>query len=157
MGAREKWRIVRSGRSVGKKWGVVRWCTSSLVHYSLPRARMHAGVKQCHRVCVCVSKKYLRALQSGYLGYLEMLNSLKNNQWNHIGTFMYLTQVKAVLFTIISATSYYQLSVSWLHPFRNHTWYLQSANQLRTHKIKDLPGIDLACLTFIMKRRAWGK
>ena len=34
--------------------------------------------------------------------------SLKNNQQNHIGTFLYLTQVKAVLFIIISATSYCQ-------------------------------------------------
>ena len=33
---------------------------------------------------------------------------MKNNQRNHIGTFLYLTQVKAVLFTVISATSYYQ-------------------------------------------------
>jgi len=32
----------------------------------------------------------------------------ENNQQNHIGTFLYLTQVKAVLFTVISATSYYQ-------------------------------------------------
>ena len=30
---------------------------------------------------------------------------MKNNQRNHIGTFMYLTEVKAVLFTIFSATS----------------------------------------------------
>ena len=33
---------------------------------------------------------------------------MKNNQRNHIGTSPYLTQVKAVLFTVISATSYYQ-------------------------------------------------
>jgi len=33
---------------------------------------------------------------------------MKNNQWNHIGMFMHLTQVKAVLFAIISATSYYR-------------------------------------------------
>ena len=32
---------------------------------------------------------------------------MKNNQQNHIGMFLYLTQVKAVLFTVISATSYY--------------------------------------------------
>ena len=36
-----------------------------------------------------------------------MLNSMKNNQRNHIGTVIYLTQVKVVLFTVISATSYY--------------------------------------------------
>ena len=33
---------------------------------------------------------------------------MKNNQQNHIGAFMCLTQVKAVLFTVISATSYYR-------------------------------------------------
>ena len=33
---------------------------------------------------------------------------MKNNQQNHIGTFLYLTQIKAVLFAIISATSYYR-------------------------------------------------
>ena len=33
---------------------------------------------------------------------------MKNNQRNHIGTFLYLTKVKVVLFTVISATSYYQ-------------------------------------------------
>ena len=32
---------------------------------------------------------------------------MKNNQRNHTGMFMFLTQVKAVLFAIISATSYY--------------------------------------------------
>ena len=32
---------------------------------------------------------------------------MKNNQQNRTGTFLYLTQVKEVLFTIISATSYY--------------------------------------------------
>jgi len=32
---------------------------------------------------------------------------MKNNQQNHIGTFLYLTQVKAVLFNIISASSLY--------------------------------------------------
>jgi len=33
---------------------------------------------------------------------------MENNQQNHIGTFMYMTQVKVVLFAIISATSYYR-------------------------------------------------
>jgi len=36
--------------------------------------------------------------------------------------------------------SYFLLSVSWLHPFRNHTWYLQSANQLHAQKITGVPG-----------------
>ena len=35
---------------------------------------------------------------------------MKNNQQNHIGTFLYLIQVQAVLFTIISAASYYRPS-----------------------------------------------
>ena len=48
---------------------------------------------------------------------------MKNNQRNHIGTFMYLTQVKAVLFAIISATS---LSVSWLPPL-SKPWYCTGA------------------------------
>ena len=33
---------------------------------------------------------------------------MKNNQQNHTGTFLYLIQVKAVLFTVTSNTSYYQ-------------------------------------------------
>ena len=32
---------------------------------------------------------------------------MKNNQQNLIGSFMYMTQVKVVLYAIISATSYY--------------------------------------------------
>jgi len=47
----------------------------------------------------------------------------ENNQQNHIGTFLYLTQVKAV----ISATSYYQFLGST--PFEI-TWWLQSATQI---------------------------
>jgi len=33
--------------------------------------------------------------------WLSTVYSTKNNQQNHIGTFLYLIQVKAVLFTII--------------------------------------------------------
>ena len=33
---------------------------------------------------------------------------MRNNQQNHIRTFLYLIQVKVVPFVIISATSYYQ-------------------------------------------------
>jgi len=54
---------------------------------------------------------------------------MKNNQQNHIGTLSDISQ--GVFFAIISAASYYQ----FLHPFRNCTWYLRSANQ-----------INLACL-----------
>jgi len=36
-----------------------------------------------------------------------MLYSTKNNQQDHSGAFLYLIQVKVVLFTIISAASYY--------------------------------------------------
>jgi len=42
--------------------------------------------------------------------------------------------------------SYFLLSVSWLHPFQNHTWYLWSANQLHARKITGALGIGLACL-----------
>ena len=38
-----------------------------------------------------------------------MLYSMKNNQQNHIGTFLYLIQAKAVLFAITSNTSYYHI------------------------------------------------
>jgi len=34
--------------------------------------------------------------------------------------------------------SYLLLSVSWLQPFRNHTWYLRSANQLRTQSFRHM-------------------
>jgi len=44
--------------------------------------------------------------QPGYCS--KMLNSVKNDQRNHIGTFMYPTQVQVVLFPVISSTSYYQ-------------------------------------------------
>ena len=33
---------------------------------------------------------------------------MQNNQQNHIGTFLYLTQIKVVLVTIISSTFYYR-------------------------------------------------
>ena len=121
-------------------------CSSkSLMMQNYPACACAAGVKQCHHVCVCVyvcvlAKEYLKTLQAGQLGHLKMLYSVKNQQ-NRIGTFMYLTQVKAVLFAIISL-----LSVSWLHPFQNRLWYLWSANQLHARKITGIPGIDLACL-----------
>jgi len=37
-----------------------------------------------------------------------MIYARKNNQQNHIGTFLCLIQVKAILFVVISATSCYQ-------------------------------------------------
>jgi len=42
--------------------------------------------------------------------------------------------------------SYFLLSISWPHPFWNHTRYLWLANQLRTRETTGVPGIDLACL-----------
>jgi len=42
-----------------------------------------------------------------------MLYSMKINQQNHSGMFLYLTQVKAVLFAFISATSYYLRNCKW--------------------------------------------
>ena len=33
---------------------------------------------------------------------------MRSNQQNHIGMFLYLTQVKVVLFAVVSATSYYR-------------------------------------------------
>ena len=38
----------------------------------------------------------------------KAIYATKNNQQNHIGTFLYLIQVKAILFVVISATSYYR-------------------------------------------------
>ena len=81
-----------------------------------PARACTVGVKQCLRVCgsvcesVCLfaSKNYWKMLQAGYLRHFEMLYSTKPNQHNHIGTFLYPIQVKVVLFTTISATSYYQ-------------------------------------------------
>ena len=47
---------------------------------------------------------------------------------NHIGSFLYLTQVKAVLFAVISATSYYRFLGST--PFEiAHGIYGQQVNQ----------------------------
>jgi len=60
-------------------------------------------------------EKMLQAGQLGQLGYWKTLYSIKKKktkkQQNHTGTFLYLTQVKAVLFAVILATSYY-----WLAP-----------------------------------------
>jgi len=95
------------------------------------------GKNQCHSVCVsvclcvCVSvgKKYLKTVAKVFKDII--LN--ENNQQNHIGTFPYLIQVKAVLFTIISGTSYYQFF--WLHYFEiEHGGYSQ---QLTYTKIQE--------------------
>jgi len=52
---------------------------------------------------------------------------MKNNQQNHIGMFMYLTQVKAVLSPLFQLLPI----IGFLAPpFQNRTWYLWSANQL---------------------------
>ena len=53
---------------------------------------------------------------------------MENNQQIHTGTFLYQIQAKAVLFAVIF--SYFLLSVSWLHPFRNCTWYLRSGTEM---------------------------
>jgi len=69
-----------------------------------------AGVKQCLRICVCVCvlQKKRKMLQAGSLRHLQASWSTKNNQYNHIRTFLYLIQVQVVLYAVISATSYYR-------------------------------------------------
>ena len=87
-------------------WGE---CPSS-IHY--PMRVCAARVKQCRRicVCVCVGIKILKNTSSRVARAFKdvILKKNKNNQQNHIGTFLYLTQVKAVLFAVIPATSYYR-------------------------------------------------
>jgi len=58
---------------------------------------------------------------------------MKNNQQNHIGTFLYLTQVKVVLFTVISATSYYRfLGSTPMEMARGTGIYSQQINYAHT-------------------------
>ena len=89
-----------------------------------------AGVKQCLRVCVCVCvrKKILKNASSKVTKALTDVVVNENNQHNQIRMFVYLIQVQAVLYTVISATSYCQCSGST--PFEIAHGSLQSAMQL---------------------------
>ena len=63
----------------------------------------------CVSVCVCVSaKKILKMLQAGSLRCLQTSQSTNNDQHDQIRTFLNMIQVQAVLYAVISATSYYQ-------------------------------------------------
>jgi len=66
---------------------------------------------------------------------------MTKNQQNHVGTFLYLRQIKVVLFVVISATSYYWFLGST--PFE----ITRSATQIR--KNTGVHRINLA----MMKRR----
>jgi len=69
---------------------------------------------------------------------------MKNNQQNHIRIFLYLTQVKAVLFAVISATPYYRFLGSI--PFSiARGIYGQQINYVHA-KIQAYAEYDLACL-----------
>ena len=69
----------------------------------------------CLCVClsVCLSAKISENASSRVTKAFKMTYSMKNNQQNHIGMFLYLIQVKAVL-VIISATSYHRFLGSTL-------------------------------------------
>jgi len=54
-------------------------------------------------VCVCVSAKIILKMV-----FTDMSQSPKNNQHVQIGTFLNMIQVQAVLYAVISATSYYR-------------------------------------------------
>lgn len=47
--------------------------------------------------CTLVGQNILKNSSSGQLRHLKMLYSTNNNQQNHVGTCLYLIQVKAVL------------------------------------------------------------
>jgi len=58
---------------------------------------------------------------------LQTSQSTKNNQHNHTRTFLYLIQVQAVLYAVLSATSYYRFLGST--PFEiAHGSYSQQCN-----------------------------
>ena len=77
-----------------------------LTHY--PARACAAGVKHCLRVCVyvcvCLCKKNIeKCFKQGRKGVYR-----RHSQWNHTRMFLYLIQVQAVLYVVISATSYYR-------------------------------------------------
>jgi len=104
----------------------------SVIHIFHP-TRMHVqgwsnvvmSVCVCVYVCVCVGKerKYWNASSRVARAFKDIILK-KSIQQNHVGTFLYLTQIKAVLFTVIPATSSY-----WLPPFNiAHGIYGQQVN-----------------------------
>ena len=62
-------------------------------------------------LCVCVStcrqKKFKNASSGLVRAFADIILNTKNEH-NNIRMFLYLIQVKAVLFVVISATSYYR-------------------------------------------------
>ena len=61
-------------------------------------------------VCVCRQKILKNASSRAARtarAFEDVILNEKKKQQNHTGTFLYLTQVKAVLFAVILATSYY--------------------------------------------------
>ena len=116
-----------------------------------------AGVKQCCRVCVCVCVYVLAtSIENPSSRVARTFKMLKNNpkKKTNKGTFLYLTQVKAVLFAIISATSYYRFLRS-TH-FQDCTWYLRSALQLQlcAHENTGVCRINLACRQCVHNQEA---
>jgi len=77
-------------------------------------------------------------LQAGSQRRLQTSNPTKNNQHNHIRTFLYLIQVQVVLYAVISATSYYR--------FRGSTPFeiARGSYATRTPMRENTGGIDLA-------------
>ena len=74
------------------------------------------------RMCVCVSvskKKNLKNTSSRVAKAFKDI-TLNKKQQDYIGAFLYLIQVKAVLFAVISATSYYQFLGSAHFVFAQH-------------------------------------
>ena len=102
----------------------------------LPQSRGKA-MPLCVCVRVCVGPKILKNASSKVAkAFTDDIVNEENNQHSQIRTFLYLIQVQAVLYAIISATSYYRFQGST--PFKiAHGSYGQQCNSyLHTQKYR---------------------
>jgi len=108
-----------------------------------PACACAAGVKQCFCVCVCVrvsAKNIEKCFKQGCKGVYRH-HSQQNNQHNHTRTFLYLIQVQAILYAVISATSYYWFVAP---PLAKSHVVVTVSNATRTPIRENTGGIDLA-------------
>ena len=85
-------------------------CNLPLLVSLLPNTHMCNRVKQCLCVCVCVSTK--NNIEKCFKEVFTDDSKQKTISINQIRTFLYLVQVQAVNYAIISATSYISFMAS---------------------------------------------
>ena len=134
--------MVGHGRGVVLIFGVVAHALDLMVPEAI-RKKLEPMMPSCLCACVCGQKIFKNASSRVARAFKDVKLNEKQPTESYWNVYILDTSQGGSFHCYFS---YFLLSVSWLHPFRNRMWYLRSANQLRARENTGIHGIDLAHL-----------